>query len=170
MFHRQWESDSHLYGGKIAHRRHRAAHRHRHAARHHSAPCRHFSARCCRRDTFLCCLLPSLPRPPVAVIMPPVVLLYIAAVRVVVPPITIAVPPVTMLPLAVVVPPRCAACRLQCRLRCLAAGCHGLCRYYVCDGWRSVGCSTYITYCHVGYLKRRVFSEKTNFLDHDDTP
>jgi hypothetical protein len=37
-------------------------------------------------------------------------------------------------PVAVVVPRRFAACRLQRRLRCPAVGCHGLCRY-VCDGW-----------------------------------
>jgi hypothetical protein len=40
----------------------------------------------------------------------------------------------------------------------------------VCDRWRSVGRSTYFTSSQVGYLARRVFSEKTSFFDHDDTP
>ena len=110
------------------------------------------AARCRRRAACSCCKLP------IAIVVPTVAVLHLAVV----------VPPV-----AVVVPRRFAACRLQRRLqrrlRCPAVGCHGLCQY-VCDGWRFVGHSTYFTYSQVGYLARRVFPEKTNYLDHDDTP
>ena len=92
--------------------------------------------------------------PPVAVVVPHVVLLHIAVVmlpvafvRVVMPPIAIAVPPVAVLHLAVVVPPvavivprRCAACRLQRRLCCPAVGCHVCVDMFVMGGdwWDAV--------------------------------
>jgi hypothetical protein len=85
--------------------------------------------------------------PPVAVIVPHVVLLHIAVlmlpvafVRVVMLArrwlhLAVVVPPV-----AVIVPRRCAACRLQRRLHCPAVGCHVCVNMFVMGGdwWDAV--------------------------------